>query len=272
MKIQYKTSGICVFESALFRTTATVLQTPDLVLVVDPTWLPEEVEHICHYVERQRGDRPVYLLFTHSDYDHVIGYRAFPGATVIASQALADNPAREEVIEQIRRFDDDYYISRSYEIAYPRVDIAVTEDGQILEIGKTRLRFYLAPGHNADGIFTLVEPLQVWLAGDYLCDVEFPYLYHSYRDYLDTLEKAGRIIRGWEPQVLVPGHGEVAAQRLEMQRRRQEAIDYLRRLEQSVAGGPAFPEEQLWQRYRFPRLQRRYHQANVELVRKELNS
>ena len=44
--IQFKTPNITVFESALFRTTTTLLETDDLLLLVDPNWLPSEIENI----------------------------------------------------------------------------------------------------------------------------------------------------------------------------------------------------------------------------------
>ncbi len=31
---------------------------------------------------------------------------------------------------------------------------------------------YNAPGHNDDGLFTIIEPFGLMLSGDYLCDVE----------------------------------------------------------------------------------------------------
>ena len=119
--IQYQDSSLCVFESALFRTTSTVLEMPDLILVVDPTWLPEEVQAIQDFVFSKKANRPIYLLFTHSDYDHILGYGAFPEATIIATTAFNTNPGKQEILAQIRKFDDEYYIQRSYKINYPGV-------------------------------------------------------------------------------------------------------------------------------------------------------
>ena len=83
--IQYKTPAVTVFESALYRTTSAVIQTPDMVLLADPNWLPHEVAAIQQHVAAIRGSRPLYLLFTHSDYDHILGYKAFPDAQAIVS-------------------------------------------------------------------------------------------------------------------------------------------------------------------------------------------
>ena len=82
--IQFKNTNISVFESALFRTTSTLIETDDLLLLVDPTWLPKEIEYLQLVVQRKRSAKPFFLLFTHSDYDHIIGYRAFPTAQILS--------------------------------------------------------------------------------------------------------------------------------------------------------------------------------------------
>ena len=269
--IQFKDRHTTVFQSALFQTTATVVETADLLLVVDPNWLPEEVLAIRRYVDELLAERqrPVFLLFTHSDYDHVIGYRAFPEATVIASRAFVENPDKQAVLEQILTWDDENYVCRSYPIEYPMPNILVKKDRQTLEAGGTKLTFYLAPGHNRDGIFTLVEPVGVWLAGDYLCEVEFPYIYFSSKAYEQTLAKVDGILERHEVRLLVPGHGKVATEREDILARKNEALGYVQELRQCLAEGREFEVEKLWRRYKFPRGMRKFHEENVALMRKE---
>jgi hydroxyacylglutathione hydrolase len=77
MTILHDSPQVRVFQSALFQTNTTVVTTDDMVLLVDPNWLPLEIAEIRQFVETQSGGKkPIYLLFTHSDYDHIIGYRA----------------------------------------------------------------------------------------------------------------------------------------------------------------------------------------------------
>ena len=52
MKIQFRNEYITVFESQLFRTTTTVVQTDDLVLLVDPNWLPTEIEFLQNFIAK----------------------------------------------------------------------------------------------------------------------------------------------------------------------------------------------------------------------------
>lgn len=54
---------------------------------------------------------------------------------------------------------------RNYPILFPELDIVIQEDGQQFHFGETTLTFYLAPGHTADGLMTVVEPLGILIAG-----------------------------------------------------------------------------------------------------------
>lgn len=268
--IKYQDKHITVFESALFRTTSTVMITDDLILVVDPNWLPHEVEQIRNFVSNNQKERPLYLLFTHSDYDHIIGYKAFPGAKIIISEAFQNNPKKQESLEGILNFDDEYYISRNYKIEYPEGDVIVEKDSQQLKIGKTVLTFYLAPGHNRDGIFTIVEPLNTWITGDYLSNEEFPYIYFNSFAYEETLGKVDTILEKHNIEKLIPGHGDIAFDKKEIQNRKIENLKYISDLRSSLESGKKFNLENLWGKYRFPKVMTRFHEENVELMKKEI--
>ena len=268
--IQFKNKHLSVFQSALFRTNSIVLEDKDLILVVDPCWLPEEVTAIRHHVDAIKNGRPVYLLFTHSDYDHILGFGAFPEAFTIASQAFADNGEKEIQLRAIQKFDQEYYIRRPYKMVYPRVDMAIDDVTEFITIGDTRLSFWPAPGHNGDGIFTLVEPLGIWIVGDYLSNEEFPFIYHSVSDYLNTLKVAEEIINNRQPKCMIPGHGDVCTELPDMLHRVQDSREYISQLQQAVSSGERFPEEQLWERYPFRVGQEAFHKKNLELMSSEL--
>ena len=270
--IQYKAPGVTVFESALYRTTATVIDTGGVILIVDPNFLPQEIRRIRCFIDEIRKDRELYLLFTHSDYDHILGWQAFPEAKVIASSAFANNSGKENILEQIRQFDEEYYIRRNYPIDYPVVDIEVAADGQVAELGEARLQLFLAPGHTADGIFIVVENTGAWIAGDYLSNIEFPFIYDSSYAYEQTLRNASGLIDSHEPALLIPGHGDVTLVKAEMRQRCEESLEYLYNLRQAVQSGEGFPEEKLWQRYGNKRGLMAPHQENLALVRRELEN
>jgi len=268
-KITYRDPHITIFQSALFQTNSTVIRMDDAVIVVDPAWLPDEVMAIRHYVDSIRGNRALYLIFTHSDYDHIMGYRAFTPDKVFMSKAMAENPLREEALEQAIQFDEQYYLDRPYPLEYPEGDFFVFRDGVQFRHGQTKMTFYLAPGHTADSMMVVIWQLGLCIAGDYLSNIEFPFMYHSSVDYVQTLEKLPRIHdRNWFTR-LVPGHGDPALSINDWLKRRTESLVYIYALRESIATGVAFEDASLWTRYRYPRLQLKYHLDNIALMTRE---
>ncbi|HMR86595.1 MAG TPA: MBL fold metallo-hydrolase [Saprospiraceae bacterium] len=228
MKIQYQDNGITVFESALYRTTSTVIELNNAVIIIDPNWLPFEIDFIVDFVYEHYPSHDQYLLFTHSDYDHIIGYGAFPDATVIASQYFAKNPKKEEISKQILDFDHEYYIKRNYPISYPKVDIEIINDGQTVNIGGMNLVFYHALGHVSDGLFIVIPDKKCWIAGDYLSNIEIPFIDHDYWEYLKTIQKASQLLTNHQAlDLLIVGHGDVATNRTEIEHRIQLDAMYL---------------------------------------------
>jgi len=270
MKIQFRNDHITVFESQLFRTTSTVIQTEDLVIIVDPNWLPSEIEFLHRYIDNLLNNRSLYLLFTHSDYDHIIGYGAFPNAKTIASEAFVKQIDIDEILQQIHQFDQEYYLTRNYNIEYPKIDYVVKKDSQQLEIGNTKLTFYLATGHNSDGIFTIVENANCWIAGDYLSNVEFPFIYQSSLNYEMTLDKVDYILKHHSIQLMIPGHGDCTSNQAEMLQRRADSMNYIQNIRKSIQENRPFDETKLWEKYKFPLLQKKFHLDNIELIKKEL--
>ncbi|ANE47695.1 hydrolase glyoxylase [Paenibacillus swuensis] len=262
---------VTLFQSSLFQTTSTVVELEVGILIVDPTWLPHEIHLIQQHVEKVRGNKPIYLLFTHGDYDHIIGYRAFPGAITIGSLLLHHHPRKEHKLNLIQEFDDTYYIKRNYEIAFPELDIVIHEDGQKFRIGEEQLTFYKAPGHTEDGLFTVVESLGILIAGDYLSDFELPFIYDSTIAYEETLHKARRILNQYEIQLLIPGHGKYTTERPEMERRVGVSLSYIERLREAVSSGDEVRLKALQEEHPFPSsTMEDNHKDNVRIVQRDL--
>jgi hydroxyacylglutathione hydrolase len=268
-KIIYRDPNVTIFQSALFQINSTVVRTDDLVLVIDPAWLPEEVLAIRRFVDEIRGQRPLFLIFTHSDYDHIVGYRAFQADKVFMTEAMAKNPRKDEIVAEALDLDAKFYIERPYPIEYPVADFMVFRDGVQFRQGQTKMTFYLTPGHTADSMMVVVWQLGLCLAGDYLSNLEFPFIDHSSVDYERTLEKLPRIHdRNWFTR-LVPGHGYPALSLNDWLRRRTESLAYIYALRESIATEVPFDDSSVWSRYRFPRMQQEYHVRNMALMRRE---
>lgn len=267
--IIYRDPNVTIFQSALFQTNSTVVRTDDVVLVVDPAWLPQEVAQIREYVDYIKGNRSVFLIFTHSDYDHLIGYRAFTPDKVFTTEALINNPQKDDIMAQMVGFDQQYYIRRSYPLEYPAADFMVYRDGVQYRHGNTRMAFYLTPGHTADSMMVVIWQLGLCIAGDYLSNIEFPFIYHSSVAYEQTLEKLPQIHdRNWFTR-LIPGHGDPALSIADWLHRRTESLAYIYALRESIATSVPFDADSLWSRYEFPKIQLKYHEDNIALMRRE---
>jgi len=270
MKIQFKNSEITVFESALFRTTTTLITASSYVLLVDPNWLPIELEFIENYINSYHLEKDKYLLFTHSDYDHIIGYGKFKHYKTIASQNFVNNRDKETTLQQIRAFDDEYYIKRGYVIEYPRIDFPIAGESEELQLGQDEYLFYQATGHNKDGLLAYNTSKHLLIAGDYLSNIEFPYIYDSWKNYLKTLDTFEGLINQLPIKILVTGHGDMTASLVEMKTRLKDSRTYISDCITAIQN-KKIPELSRWiSRYDFPIGMNTFHKNNLKLIEKEL--
>ncbi|THH39977.1 MBL fold metallo-hydrolase [Neolewinella litorea] len=270
MPVQFDRPDLQLYESALFRTVSTLIIGKDHLLLVDPTWLPQEIEVLHARVEELRRGRTCYLLFTHSDYDHIIGFGRFEDWHTLASEAFVGIADPDEPIRQILDFDDAYYITRGYPVRYPRIDTSLAGNGVSRLLGSEEYLFFRAPGHNPDGIIALNRQRGILIVGDYLSNIEFPYVYHSVSAYRATLDRLEGIIRDHEIRVLVSGHGDHATLPSEMLERVRESREYLDELEAAVRHDRTFDLDRLFTRYRFPGIMRKYHADNLALMKQHV--
>ncbi|GEK89415.1 Glyoxylase, beta-lactamase superfamily II [Alkalibacterium putridalgicola] len=265
--LHFQKNNVTVFQSSLYKTTSAVIRSDEAVIMTDPTWLPHEIEEIKQYIKKHRGNRQLYIIYTHSDFDHIIGAGAFPEATVIASEEFQMNTRKAEILKEIRDFDQEYYIEREYAPEYPTVDRVIRKDGDKLILGDITLTFYKAPGHTDDGLFTVVEPWGIFLSGDYMSDVEFPFITSSYQDYVKTVDKARWLTGHHDIKVHVPGHGNVTDKKKEIHDRIDFSVEYLKRLKEE----DRTLEEELKDTFRFYEGMRARHTKNFEHTKKETN-
>lgn len=262
--LHYKDEHITVFQSTLYQTTTAVIESEEAVIMTDPTWLPEEIDKIRGYIDDRLNDRKLYIIYTHSDFDHIIGAGAFPEAFVIATERFQQNKNKQAIIEEVKAFDQQYYLTRSYDYTYPTVDRLIKIDGDKLKLGSLTLHFFLAPGHTKDSLITVIEPSNILLSGDYLSDVEFPFIASSYKDYSHTIDKVETIINDFNIECHVPGHGSVSKSKSDIRKRLRESRYYL----DSLLGEKAETEltEYCQKKYKFFEGMKNSHFENIKKV------
>ncbi len=267
--ITYKNRNVTIFQSPLYQTNASVIVTDDMILVVDPTTLPYEIIEIRNYISNIRKERPVYVFFTHSDWDHILGYNGIDDVIYIGSEKLNTRNDKEKIIEGIKKFDDQYYLLRDYDVSYPQIDYIVDKDKQQLVVGRTTITFYTSPGHTDDGLFAVVEPLGVFISGDYLSDIEFPYIYFNSYKYEDTMNKVDGILKDHKVDLLIPGHGNPTENHQEMIRRKNFSLEYINDLRNALMEKNDHKADQLLEGWQFPQIMKEFHNANKTLLIKE---
>ncbi len=236
-RFQHIHRRVVVWQSSIYQTTTTLIDAGDAVILIDPNWLPDEIAEIQQWICTHHRNKEIFLVITHSDFDHIIGCGAFPEATIIASVGVQQHPEKQKKLDEIAAFDAQNYILRPYSVSYPTIDVMIREDRFSMTIGQLEVLFFLSPGHVSDSIFCLIPEFRqeisgfcggIWIAGDYLSDAEIPWIDDDLTAYLDTIEKSLTIFNSF-PDVctLVPGHGNPATDRVEIYQRIMRDRTYL---------------------------------------------
>ncbi len=269
MKIQKEDQDLVIFESALYRTTTSLIIGENYLLLVDPNWLPNEIAFIHHYISGIDSGQEKYLVFTHSDYDHIIGYGKFKEYQTIASKNFVENANKESILEQIQAFDDEYYIARSYVIEYPPINKVIEQDSEIWQLHGDEYLFFQASGHNPDGIIFWNKTKGILVLGDYLSNIEFPFVDHSFEEYHKTLDTIEEILQTKEVQILITGHGDFTTSPNEMNQRLEDSRSYLNELAASITENKTFDTEKIALKYQFYKPMMKCHIGNIANFKKE---
>ncbi|SEC80423.1 MBL fold metallo-hydrolase [Paenibacillus sp. GP183] len=224
--------GVYVHTSHIQKLQSVVLVDEKAVYVFDPCYFPDEINEIRELARSfETPNREKYLVLTHSDFDHIAGVHEFPEYKVIASSAW-DESNEVHSIEKIEQFDSEFYVDREWTGKMPRVPMGdKVNHGQ----QKGEMTFYHAKGHTWDGLVTIYG--QTAIVGDYLSAVEFPFVYTSYRAYMDTLTMFSQIFETHSIDTVITQHGPAALDKTEIQRRIDLSRDYLKRAVELVGEG-----------------------------------
>jgi len=225
---------IRVFTSALYMTTSGVVFGKDGALVIDPNLLPREIDAIHWYVEQ--SEKPAkYLLYTHHHWDHILGGQAFPSARRLAHRCFPGAMDSHTPLDEIRRFDDEYYIDRHPPFEFqPPHDLV--EDGWTGDLGDIEFKLIHLPGHAIDMLGVHIPAEKTLFASDMLSDVELPMIEGDGSEYLASLRKIDTLVTAGQVETLVPGHGHVTRGVEAIRARIVEDSAYIDRLRIAIGG------------------------------------
>jgi hydroxyacylglutathione hydrolase len=242
-----------VVTSAFWQTNAIALRSGEEAMLIDSPYLPDELDALPG-VLAGAGFEPDGLLATHADFDHLLGRIAYPGMTLGLCESSVERLHRSpgEAQRALRQYDDEFYVIRPTPLALGQVQ-GLPVPGSV-EIGDRELELHPAEGHTQDGMAIFDRAQGLLMVGDYLSDVEIPWIHGSPADYRATLARLSPLVE--QATTVVPGHG-VPHDRDTTLRILEEDVDYLDALER---GELKLPDG------RDTKAQRGIHAENLERV------
>jgi glyoxylase-like metal-dependent hydrolase (beta-lactamase superfamily II) len=242
-----------VVTSGFWQTNAIALRVGEEAMLIDSPYLPDELDALPSLLAGA-GFEPDGLVATHADFDHLLGRLAFPGMTLGLAESSVERLQRApgEAQRALRQYDDEFYVTRSAPLALGQVQ-ALPVPGHV-ELGDRELELHPAEGHTVDGMVVFDRAQGLLIVGDYLSDVEIPWIHGSLADYRATLARLTPLVE--EATTVVPGHGAPHDRETTL-RLLEEDVDYLDALER---GEQKLPEG------RDTKAQRGIHAENVEHI------
>jgi glyoxylase-like metal-dependent hydrolase (beta-lactamase superfamily II) len=226
-----------VVTSGFWQTNAVALRSGAEAVLIDSPYLPDELDALPSLLAGA-GFQPDGLLATHADFDHLLGRLAFPGMTLGLGESSVERLHREPGGAQraLRAYDARFYVVRSGPLALGQVQ-GLPVPGRV-ELGERELELHPAEGHTCDGMALLDRSQGILIVGDYLSDVEIPWVSASgsMADYRATLARLAPLVE--EASTVVPGHG-APHERDTALRLLDEDVDYLDALERGEERLPA---------------------------------
>jgi glyoxylase-like metal-dependent hydrolase (beta-lactamase superfamily II) len=227
-----------VVTSRIWQTNATALRAGGEALLIDSPYFPDELEALPSLLE-QAGFTPNALFCTHADYDHVLGREAFPELTLGVGDPTMERIRAHpgEAQRELRDEDARNYVVRAKPLALGNMQ-SLPVPGYV-ELGDQELELHPADGHTPDGTAILARFAGLLVCGDYLSDVEIPWISPggSLGDYRATLARLAPLVESVE--TVIPGHGSPHTRDSAL-RIIDEDIEYLDALERGEER-PALP-------------------------------
>lgn len=223
--------GVRVRQSRVYWMNSVVLTDPEHTLIVDPGVLPSELDDLA----RETRGGPVTLIFTHGDWDHVLGRPWWPDASTVAHDRFASevktradaiaSAAREAAEKAGERWD------RGFEPFRPKAEVSGL---RFTRHGPWRVVYRDAFGHSASMLSVHLPERRILIAGDMLSDIEIPTLVQPPARYRETIEPLLPLARHGAIETLVPGHGSIARGAPAALARLEADLEYLDTLERGV--------------------------------------
>jgi len=211
-----------------------VLGHRDHSVLVDPGVLPSELDDLARALASV-APQSLTLIFTHGDWDHVLGRPWWPRAATVAHDRFAGEitdkretiarAASEAAVRAGERWD------RGFEPFRPTDAVSGLH---FTRLDSWRVVFRDAPGHSGSMLTVHLPEHRLLVAADMLSDIEIPILEQPCGLYRRTLEELVPLAENGALQTLIPGHGTIARDADQVLGRLRSDLRYLDELEHRV--------------------------------------
>jgi glyoxylase-like metal-dependent hydrolase (beta-lactamase superfamily II) len=232
--------GLVVLRCGLWGYNAIGVVSGNEACAVDPGITPDEIATLRAALE-DGGRRVTHVLLTHSHHDHIRGWSAFPGATVVAPRVVAEKgeTPRARILAGKARVDEKLGVDDP-DFRYPEVDVAFDRDHTV-RVGDLDVRMEFLPGHSNCTSVVHVPALRALLTADYLVSPGLPYCRWEAGPFVAANERLRALVTGEGVELVVPAHNDLLHGRDAALAAIDEELEYFRQLrevvrEQSASG------------------------------------
>lgn len=173
-------------------------------VVIDPG--TNESEEIISFIRNSRL-KPVYILLTHGDFDHVWGVNALKVAFSDIQIVASKETARLTSIPQ--SYFSALYFGKPEPYSIEKIDYVIDEHDNQLIWRDNEIHFIQVPGHTSCSNIILFNDLM--FSGDTILKDTKPFIQKRHGGDKETFKKSVRMILDsfQDDMEVYPGHGEV---------------------------------------------------------------
>jgi cyclase len=194
---------------------------------------------------RERG-RPLLLINTEHHLDHCAG-NGFFDVPIIAQQGTKDRffapspiwgSSVANVVDMFRRLDGEIAESLSdYAATAPQITF---EKQLVMSVGNVEIRAVNLPGHLPNSTVVHIPDDGVVFMSDNLFCIEMPWLHEADpREWIKSID----VVKSWNPQTIVPGHGPVSTPAA-LDVMRSYLVDFVEGVRHEISAGRSEQEAQ----------------------------
>jgi len=156
-----------------FSFNLSVMKTPKRLFIIDTYMGADTIGEVINYCNEVKKGKQLYIINTHSHFDHIWGNSAFKDSEIIAHNICYNiiKQDGQKILNEIKK-ENPQWIKGEIEIILPNL---IFNDEIIFNDGDSKISIKYLPGHSEDSSVIMIEPEKILIAGDMVED-PFPLL------------------------------------------------------------------------------------------------